>query len=79
MKRSKPLRIARNARCQLRNGLRVEIMHRRSALSLDGRSRMPVWVGKFNDGGLCAWNLNGVYRASNGEKPHALDIVAVIR
>jgi hypothetical protein len=47
-------------------------------VSLDGRAWNRIWVGKFKDGGLCAWKLNGVYRASNGEKPHRLDIVAVV-
>lgn len=64
---------------RLRCGDKVKISGCRDALMLDGKTRELVWFGKFQDGGLCAWNLDGTYRASSGAVEHRLDIVAEVR
>lgn len=64
---------------RLRSGDKVKIIACRGALMLDGKTRELVWHGKFTDGGLCAWNLDGTYRASSGDREHRLDIVAEVR
>lgn len=59
---------------RLRNGTVAMVKGRRDALMLNGKTTEPIWYGKFSDGGLCAWNINGTYRASSGKIEHPLDI-----
>ncbi len=60
---------------RLRDGSTAQVLGSRDAVMLDGKTLEPIWYGKFNSGGLCAWNFDGTYRASSGQVPHPLDII----
>lgn len=71
----KPPVIRVGARFLVRSGEIVEVTGTREALVFKGPRRERIWYGRFRDGTLCAWNLNGTYRASSGLREHRLDIV----